>query len=252
MNDLTSEGEAVVKAINSRIAKLAGALGIVNISALFGIFVYLWGVADTTARQVAQSRVDEISSELIVSVQSSLASANSIIQSAVSDAATEIGNARQQVGVTEAQLDSVQSRIDQLQEALSSVFSDDSGVEEDEVRLIIDLLEGARQSPQSANVAALVNRLDADINRLETVIPASVSVETRVQNIQGFNNVPEWTEIPNSSGATYCGLAVVDDDSPAGSCHIGRNGGSWLYRTGGGSGANICAARCITVTAVLE
>lgn len=62
---------------------------------------------------------------------------------------------------------------------------------------------------------------------------------------QGFFNVPIAVEIPSSSGAKFCYLTFVDDDSPAGFCRVYYNSGKWYWQTGGGGGENQCGAMCV-------
>jgi hypothetical protein len=63
-----------------------------------------------------------------------------------------------------------------------------------------------------------------------------------------YNNQPSWVQITGSEDAIFCGLTWVDDDSPEGSCKIGRDENNrWVARTGGDASANECYATCLFI-----
>lgn len=64
-----------------------------------------------------------------------------------------------------------------------------------------------------------------------------------------FSNLKDGGVIPGSTGATYCGLSMVDDDSADGSCEISfdKINKEWVGTTGGGGGDNRCKATCFWI-----
>jgi hypothetical protein len=56
--------------------------------------------------------------------------------------------------------------------------------------------------------------------------------------------------LPKSSGAAFCALTHVDDDSPAGYCHIDydKESHEWKHQTGDGGSGNECRATCVWIT----
>ena len=61
-----------------------------------------------------------------------------------------------------------------------------------------------------------------------------------------FCDVQTSSVIPNSSGAKFCALTLVDDDTAPGWCRVWRdNSGNWRYQTGGNCGANACRVMCV-------
>ena len=63
-----------------------------------------------------------------------------------------------------------------------------------------------------------------------------------------FSNLIQGAQIPGSEGALFCGLTLVDDDTPSGSCEINRDGDNhWIAKTGDGGNGNACRATCLLV-----
>jgi len=111
----------------------------------------------------------------------------------------------------------------------------------------IEILEEQLEQTQR-----LLEAYEEELKTVRGLIPTSVKIEATGRVVHGFNNVLEWTEIPGSQGAIFCALTRVDDDSPKGTCEIGRGSGKWLYRTSGGSGDNACSARCFKLITTLQ
>ena len=63
-----------------------------------------------------------------------------------------------------------------------------------------------------------------------------------------FNNIQQWTEIPDSKGAAICALTAVDDDTGEGACRIKRESSLWKYTTGGAKGDNACSVTCVHIS----
>lgn len=95
-----------------------------------------------------------------------------------------------------------------------------------EMRGKIDLLEGRAPVPGPRG------------------LPATISTRFFIYR---FSDVRQAAEIPRSKGAALCALAGIDDDTNNGACYISNRDGSWLMRTGSGSGDQICEAVCLFV-----
>lgn len=74
----------------------------------------------------------------------------------------------------------------------------------------------------------------------------SANVSTRFIG-HTFSDVRQSAQIPGSTGAAFCGLSGVDDDSPAGGCYISHRNGNWLMTTGGGDGDQGCQVICLFI-----
>lgn len=62
-----------------------------------------------------------------------------------------------------------------------------------------------------------------------------------------FSNVPAGGVVPGSSGAAFCALTKVDDDSAAAECKVSRNKEEWHYQTGGDGTVNACEVTCVWI-----
>lgn len=165
--ELTPEGEAVAREISHRLIKIAGFFGIANVAALVGIFIYVWGVAGTTARQTAETRVSAIVSDIENDVRLSLNSANAVIQSAVLDASAEIGDAREAIGATKADFDSVQARIESLQDLLSGFFEGTNAIlDEEELGEILKLIDSYKELENPASLAISFSELKQQVEAI--------------------------------------------------------------------------------------